>query len=781
MSRLRAVLSRLRVVRRAPASLGCDVEVMLRWGETVLSVVRFREPHSVTFGGSLRCPVTLPGQPGARDGHVRVVFRDSVPVVCVPSGTNWRRAGTQGPTCEAVREEEISLSAGEGIALQLGSDCLLSIQAVHSVARVAAKPFRSVDHTFARLLGALLISVIFFCGLARLPAALGFYVPPSASLEERTDIVSLIALLPVPSEMTRPTPPRQRSSGAPPDPLYRGRDEIRDGSGVLGAFHSSPGDLDHVVFGDGLGGLSGAVHADQSGGGGNALMLHAADASRLPASGVLSSTFVAGGGAAARLDDLLDRHALASGEQVRLSAFEDRERLPYPAPSKDAVALYAELERTRVHESGDRVHLQIALVGNQEEAAARPRVNVRLLLDRSTSMEDGEKWQQAIATAHAIVNKLGARDTFGLVSYAGDATLDFKGASMRDRSAAHAAIDRLFMAGGTNIGAALETVKQDLPKRASPSDIALLILISDGNVTVGENRSHVLASTARELFDASGIITTAIGLGDDFDEQTMLDIAREGGGSYHFVRRAADVEGIVSDELDARLEAIAQALRVRVVLGEGVVVRRVYGSRLLSDGDRAAVRNTEIATDARVAAETGIPSDRKRDSEHGLRMHLPTFRRSDQHVILMELDVPAGSATQVVTVSLDYKDLLRERNGAASVSVEAERTASQSDASSSVRRPVKRTVLAFQAGRVLQDAAHDLRTGFPAPALRHLKEQRELLEAASALWRDAALSRDAALLRRYEEVLRTDWARWGYADRRTFMMAMSYYGDQRMK
>src|SRR5690606_10992621 len=144
-----------------------------------------------------------------------------------------------------------------------------------------------------------------------------------------------------------------------------------------------------------------------------------------------------------------------------------------------------------------------------------------------------------------------------------------------------------------------------------------------------QTSARELGAMTRRHFDATGMLTTAIGLGTDFDEQTMLAIAREGSGSYHFVRRPEDVGPILEDELRARAQAVAQALRVRVELGEGVVATRVYGSRLLSEDEHAAVRTTEVATDARIARELGIAATRQREEERGLRVHLPTFRRGD--------------------------------------------------------------------------------------------------------------------------------------------------------
>jgi hypothetical protein len=186
------------------------------------------------------------------------------------------------------------------------------------------------------------------------------------------------------------------------------------------------------------------------------------------------------------------------------------------------------------------------------------------------------------------------------------------------------------------------------------------------------------------------------------------------------VRRAGDIEEILTDELEARAQAVAQALRIRVELGEGVVATRVYGSEVLNEQEAANVRATEIATDRRLARELGITRDRQRDEERGLRIHVPSFRRGDQHVILMELQVPAGTDRgSIAHVTVDYKDLLARRNRTAEVGVEAERTRDREAAVASTQRPVKRTVLAFSAGDALETAAPRSTTAISRPpALR---------------------------------------------------------------
>jgi Ca-activated chloride channel family protein len=368
------------------------------------------------------------------------------------------------------------------------------------------------------------------------------------------------------------------------------------------------------------------------------------------------------------------------------------------------------------------------------------------------------------------------------VSYSDDATVDLAPARVGDRRAAHAAITRLVPGGGTNIESALRAAERIAPARRAMNDVLLVVLVSDGVANIGQTNAGELGAIARGMFDAGGVLTTSVGLGTDFDEETMLSIAREGSGSYHFVRRAGDISDILTDELEERAQAVAQALRLRVELGEGVVATRVYGSTVLDEQQAQVVRATEIATDRRLAAELGISRDRQRDEDRGLRMHLPTFRRGDQHVVLMELEVPPGTAAaQIARVTLDYKDLLSRGNRTATAEVRAERTRDREAAVASTQRTVKRTVLAFAAGDALSGASAALGRGDVNGARTLLEERRRVLVAGAELWNDPALARDAELLSRYEQVIGSAWNGWDGDSRRTMALAMNFYGDRRMQ
>jgi Ca-activated chloride channel homolog len=161
----------------------------------------------------------------------------------------------------------------------------------------------------------------------------------------------------------------------------------------------------------------------------------------------------------------------------------------------------------------------------------------------------------------------------GVVAFQNGAlTTDRPGA---DHAAAHTAVDRLSVAGGTSLANALLTSlsaitgkKVVLGKDGTVPDLgtwtsATIVLFSDG-----EDKGPDAATTAAaEAAEKAGVHVETVGVGtteggtvtvDGFrirtvlDEETLTTVAKTTGGSYHPASDAAELDGI-ADGIDLRL------------------------------------------------------------------------------------------------------------------------------------------------------------------------------------------------------------------------------------
>jgi hypothetical protein len=199
---------------------------------------------------------------------------------------------------------------------------------------------------------------------------------------------------------------------------------------------------------------------------------------------------------------------------------------------------------------------------------------------------------------------------------------------------------------------------------------------------------------------------------------------------------------------------VARALRLRIKLADGVVLRRVLGSGQLSGTEVAEARHEEQAVDAKLYRDLGIAPDRQRDDEDGIKMLIPYFFASDSHVIMLQLQVPPGTdRRKLADVFLKYKDLVHGRNGMDEREVVIGYTQSEEQLTASISRPVKKNLLGFMAGEALLSAAGMVQNGAYLQAAELLAAQSRLLTDASGAWKDPDLQKDAELLGTYTSVI----------------------------
>lgn len=140
------------------------------------------------------------------------------------------------------------------------------------------------------------------------------------------------------------------------------------------------------------------------------------------------------------------------------------------------------------------------------------------------------------------------------------------------------------------------------------------LLVTDGLANVGETHPIALCRHARELRER-GLFTSTIGVGADFNEVLLLQIAEYGGGNFHFVDEPEQFEPVLARELGEALAPFAEEISVHVtvrpraechVLGEKLVHPADDGW-IVRVGSLAAGRTTDLVV--RVDPPLAVISD----------------------------------------------------------------------------------------------------------------------------------------------------------------------------
>jgi Ca-activated chloride channel family protein len=214
--------------------------------------------------------------------------------------------------------------------------------------------------------------------------------------------------------------------------------------------------------------------------------------------------------------------------------------------------------------------LFLELAAAEEAVQPRKPVHLVLAIDASSSM-GGPRLACAVEAGRAVVDRLGAEDMFCLLAFDRSVKTLF-GPGLADepaRKAIHEALGKLRPGVGTALYDALQRSHEALRRVFVRGTRPHVVILTDGYPSVGPNRPESFAEVSRKAAE-EGIVTSAVGVGLDFDEQAVAGIAAGGGGRYSFVDKESDIPGALSRHLSDLFSIAIENVTVRLAPGNAV-------------------------------------------------------------------------------------------------------------------------------------------------------------------------------------------------------------------
>jgi len=275
-----------------------------------------------------------------------------------------------------------------------------------------------------------------------------------------------------------------------------------------------------------------------------------------------------------------------------------------------------------------KAFLKVGLTGFvMKDEAERTPVNVAVVIDKSGSMS-GEKIQKAKEAALMAIGKLSAKDIVSVVAYNHTVEVLLPATKVADKAAIRAAIQKLSAGGNTALFAGVSKGADELRKFLDKDRANRIILLSDGLANVGPSSPAQLGELGLSLIK-EGISVTTVGLGSDYNEDLMTELARRSDGNHAFVSEPADLARIFKLEFGDVLAVVAQEVVVKVTCAEGIRPLRLLGRKGEIDGQAVTTTLNQLTS-------------------------------QQEKYLLIEVDVPAGeenSVRDVATVSLSYLNM----------------------------------------------------------------------------------------------------------------------------
>ncbi len=216
------------------------------------------------------------------------------------------------------------------------------------------------------------------------------------------------------------------------------------------------------------------------------------------------------------------------------------------------------------------------IVPAESATFARPPINVSIVIDRSTSMR-GQRLDQVRSATLAILKDLEPGDSACIIAFSDRAEVIVSHDQARDLSTARSRLSLLQAGGGTEIGQGLELGMSELQKTFSNDGVNHLILLTDGRTYGDEELCLQIAERAAE----KGITLNGVGIGADWSDRLLDDIASRSGGNVLFLDTPKAITDLLQRIFDSLSKVFASRVRLEGAFGDQVDLRSSF--RLLPD------------------------------------------------------------------------------------------------------------------------------------------------------------------------------------------------------
>jgi Ca-activated chloride channel family protein len=325
-------------------------------------------------------------------------------------------------------------------------------------------------------------------------------------------------------------------------------------------------------------------------------------------------------------------------------------------------------------------------------------LNLCLVLDRSNSM-NGPRLTQVKVAAHQIIEQLTEHDIFSLVAFNDRAEVIIAATPVTDRAALKARVSMMTASGGTEMLHGLEAGFAETRKYLAPRLVNHIILLTDGNTFGDAEQTLALAGDIGK----QGVAVSAMGLGQEWNDDFLDQIAKATGGSSTYINSAGAVVRFMNNHVRNLSNAFADRMQIA------------------------------IAPDPDVKLESAfklLPSPQPLDIEQGF-IPLGNLPRNRNMSILMQFEMPAAmplgfrSVARLVVIGDILQEQTHRHQALSDVSLEVAQASAQENPPTAILDALGKLTLY----RMQERAQEALGKGDVRQATRHLENLAMRLNA----------------------------------------------------
>lgn len=252
--------------------------------------------------------------------------------------------------------------------------------------------------------------------------------------------------------------------------------------------------------------------------------------------------------------------------------------------SKDALLL---------SDAEQAVYAMVDIKAGGAAAFGAAGANFALVLDRSGSM-DGEKMDNLKEAVGYVVDHLSDRDLVSIVIFDDQVETLIPSQAAKNRDEIKSALANVIARGGTQISDGLKTGLEEVKKGFARDRVNRILLLTDGRTWDDEELCLRLAEEAGK----QGIAITSMGIGAEWNEKLLLQIAEKSNGDSHWIENPIAILDVFKSEVEGAQAVSAVNLKLTGRMNQGVKPVRVYTTTpMIADVSMKAIRGGSVAAD----------------------------------------------------------------------------------------------------------------------------------------------------------------------------------------
>ncbi|MCU0494467.1 MAG: VWA domain-containing protein, partial [Chloroflexaceae bacterium] len=205
-------------------------------------------------------------------------------------------------------------------------------------------------------------------------------------------------------------------------------------------------------------------------------------------------------------------------------------------------------------------------------AASTPvPLNFCLVLDRSGSMQ-GAKLASMKAATKRVIETLTPQDIVSLVVFDDTVQTVLPATLATDKAALLTRIDTIEESGGTAMSLGLQAGQAEIQKNLAPDRLSHMVVLTDGQTWGDEETCRALA----QALGTAGVRLTALGLGAEWNEKLLDDMADATGGTSDYIADPTQIDRFFQRAVQQAQGTAAREARLLLRLVRDVTPRAVH-------------------------------------------------------------------------------------------------------------------------------------------------------------------------------------------------------------